>query len=119
MKLYHELKTYEFLSGTTLEPINIKLTQKDQDGKDVPYDTSGQTMRVIVAKVGSADTTALDKECTRTAEGFAAEITSEETADWNGRYTCHFALFGQNGLVKRIAYGYFDVLAVPFGGGAE
>lgn len=117
MKLYHELKNYEFLSGTTLDTINIELTQTDADGKETPYDTSGKTMRVIVAKVGSTSSTALDKECTKTDKGFSVEITSAETAEWNGRYTCHFALYDSGGLVKRVAYGYFDVLPVPFGGG--
>ncbi len=117
MKDYQELKTLEFLSGAALGTIRVRLSQRDENGAKIPYNIAGKTMRVIVSRVGSATAPVLDKACTMSGDCFEVQITSKDTAGWSGRYACHFALYEGSDIVRRVAYGFFDVLPVPFGGG--
>lgn len=115
MKQYTELKTQEILSGTAPDSIRVRLSQRNEKGEKIPYSITGKSMRMIVSRVGST-VPVLEKECTASGDYFQADITSADTAGWSGRYACHFALYEGENIIRRVAYGYFDVIPVPFGG---
>lgn len=113
LKFYRELPPMECLAGDTLGPFNVAV---QNDGKSV--NISGLTMRLIVARRSSPTVAVLVKECTATAAGFTVAITSEETADWNGAYQLHFALYDAAGLIYRKLAGEIWAHPVPKGGSA-
>ena len=113
MRIYEHFNEIEFLAGDTIEII-IKVNRKNEDGSKEPYNTTGNTMKCLVARIGNEKEPMAEIECAAIEGGFRCEIQSNETKGWSGRYAVHFKM-EENGTAYRRTYGYFDVIPVPEG----
>ncbi len=110
MKCYTELPPMECLSGDTLS-FTIGL---ESDGE--PLSTDGYSMRLVVAKEETPKTAVLVKDCEVVDGAFSVVLTSKETADWQGGYELHLALYDIEGLVYRKIAGTLWVKPTAWGG---
>lgn len=108
MKFYDKLPDMECLSGDTLPVFHVKVEDTD---------LTGCTMQFILADSGSPGTAVLSKACTSETDGFAVQLTSEDTSSLTeGTYFMHFCLTDANGYNFRKLAGLLYVHSVPEGG---
>lgn len=106
MRFYNKLPDMECLSGDTLPVFQVKV-----EGANA----STLSMQVILANSKTPNIAALVKVCTATSDGFAVQLTSEDTSKLTeGTYIIHFRL-DENGLSMRKLVGELFVHSVPVG----
>ena len=99
--LYDKLPDMECLSGDSIGTFRISPKSGSFDGC---------RMQIIVARRDSPLSAVICKECTMDSDGFAIQLTSEETSRLTeGTHVIHFRLVDGNGLSYRKLAGYLYV----------
>lgn len=110
MKYYNELPPMECLSGDTISFV-IRLESEGE-----ALSTDGYSMRLVVAEEENPKAAELVKDCEVADGAFAVVLTSKETADWQGGYELHLALYDAEGLIYRKLAGTLWVKPTAWGG---